>query len=174
MKKLLGVVVLLLIIAVVVLYSMRNKLIKDKLEALITEQTGFPTAIQGLDVTPFKHLVFIEGLTLQNPSDFPDKEAFELKELYINCNLFSLFSDCIQINELTLDVAKLTLIKKADGETNIERLLLDTRAKAKKGKKAEKASDQPAKEEKAPETRPRRAKKECSRKKQKRRSLSAH
>jgi uncharacterized protein involved in outer membrane biogenesis len=114
---LLGLVVLLMVGVV-----FRNGILRRQLEKVLTEKTGFGLELDrvklGLSFTTFE----IEGARLLNPPDFPESSALDLKQVRVDFSFWSLFSREIRFHEVILDIPKLVVVRKADGETNAERL----------------------------------------------------
>lgn len=120
--KVLKVFLLFLAVALLALVPLRNILLKRQLEKLLAGRSGFGvelgSARLGLTSATFE----VDTLKLSNPADFPDSEALEVKQVRVDYDWRSLFSREVRFSEITLDVPKLVLVRKADGETNAERL----------------------------------------------------
>ena len=128
----------------VVLVLARNTLLKTAAQKAIEKNTGFGLTIDRISVGLVRPVFKLQGLELQNPEDFPEREAFLIKELLVRYELLSFFGPEIHLPEIVLDIPKAILVKKEDGESNIDRL----RAASGKKEKTETAGvgDQPEKE----------------------------
>lgn len=117
--KWIGVIVVVLIVAVL---AARSMIIKSGAQRAIAKMTGFDLEVGGISVGLVSPQFEIRDLKLNNPPDFPDAEAFELKRIYVKYDLMSFFGDNPHLYEIALDIPKAVVVKKADGETNLERL----------------------------------------------------
>lgn len=103
-------------------FLFRNVVLKRQLEKVLAEQTGFGLEVDrvhlGWNLTSFE----LEGAKLTNPPDFPDGEALEIRRVKVDLAFWSLFTREIRFREVVLDVGKLVVVRKADGESNAERL----------------------------------------------------
>ncbi len=157
MKYLKG-LLLVIVVALVVLIPLRNTLLKRQLEKLLAEQTEFGVELGRVHLGLTSASFEVDGFTLTNPPDFPEAGALEVKQVRVDYDWKSLFSREVRFSEITLDVPKMVVVRKADGETNAERL--GGRAKQKKeegdssGKTPEPAPEPPSApaEEKEPRT----------------------
>ena len=157
MKKLvkwIGIVVVVLVVAIVVA---RSALIKGAAQRTIAKMTGFDLAVGGIHVGIVSPVFEIKDLKLSNPPDFPDAEAFELKRVFVKYDLMSFMGDNPHLYEIDLNISKAVVVKKADGETNLERLEMagkgaegepGGKGEGKKGEKKPEAK--PGSEEKKP------------------------
>lgn len=83
-------------------------------------RTGFDAEVESLSVNPFTGDVELRGFVLTNPPTFPEKEFLRVRELRANADVWSLFSGPPVFNTMTVDVAKVTLVKNREGATNAE------------------------------------------------------
>jgi hypothetical protein len=94
------------------------------LPAVLTQQlrarTGFDVKVQRLAINPFTGHVDVRGLVLTNPPTFPAREFIELREFRSNARISSFFSDQVVFDTMTIDLARVTLVKRQDGKTNAE------------------------------------------------------
>lgn len=108
--------------ALVLALVFRNVVLKQQIEKVLTAQTGFGLELDrvnlGWNFTSFE----LEGARLLNPPDFPDREALNIRQVRVAYRFWSLFSREIQFSEVILDIPKLVIVRKADGETNAQRL----------------------------------------------------
>ncbi len=149
MKKILIVFVALLAVAFIALFSLKDPLVKSVAESLVYRTTGFRLTIQSLEVSPFSQSLTIKGAHLLNPPGFEEKEALEINELSIAVSLASIFSSQLHIREATVDIARITIVQKPDGTSNLD-LLTDRLESSSSKEKAppEKPTDETPKTEK--------------------------
>ncbi len=86
--------------------------------AEIRARTGFDASVASLSCNPFGGKVTVRGLVLSNPSSFPKRDFVELREFVAEADVWTLFSDRIVVDALTVDVRRLTLVRRADGKSN--------------------------------------------------------
>ena len=84
----------------------------------IHSKTGFAVKVEKLSVNPFTAHVLIKGLVLKNPDGWPVQDFVDLREFRADANLISLFGRRLVADEVTIDVAQLTLVKNQQGLTN--------------------------------------------------------
>jgi uncharacterized protein involved in outer membrane biogenesis len=134
---LLVVLVVLLVVSLFFLGSIVEKGINTAAPALL----GVNTHVDSVSISPFKGIVQIKNLTMENPEGYTtEKKLFEVTEFYVNVNMASLFSDTIKIRKILIKGPGCTYeVKK--GASNIDALI----AKLNKGASAEpKAKTEPA------------------------------
>jgi hypothetical protein len=90
------------------------------LTAQLRERTGFDASVATLMVNPFTGELRARGLVVGNPPTFPRPEFLQVRELDLDADVFSLFSSKPVLNRVTLDIALVALVKRADGRTNAE------------------------------------------------------
>jgi uncharacterized protein involved in outer membrane biogenesis len=133
-KKTLKNVIIVVVGFVAVVLVARNVLIKTATRKAIQAATGFDIELGRVHVGLFSPTFEITELKLINPEDFPEREALEIKTLRVRYDVPSLFTDTVHLPEVLIDIPKMTVLTKEDGESNLQRL----------GKKKEKAVEPPA------------------------------
>ncbi len=141
--KILKIVVVLLVLLVVALVLGRNVAIKSAAQQAIKQATGFDLEVGSVRVGLVKPEFEINELKLINPEDFPERGAFEVRQVKVAYDFLSLFSDNIRLREVVVDIPEAVVVKKADGETNLQRLSAVARKEKKTGEK-EPAAEPPA------------------------------
>jgi len=86
--------------------------------AQVRSRTGFSVQVEHLAVNPFTAKVAIRGLVMQNPPVWPDSAFVDLREFRAEADLFSLMGDRFVAETIVVDVAKLTLVRDAQGKLN--------------------------------------------------------
>lgn len=143
-------ILLVLLALVVVLFGARNFLIKREVRRLVAQQTGFGISLHKVDVGLFSASVNIEGLELTNPPDFPEEAAFEVRQVKANYALGSIFRNEIRLTEVVVDVPRVVVVRKADGETNLQRLSGAGKKKGDAGDRSGPGGGKPAPSESKP------------------------
>jgi uncharacterized protein involved in outer membrane biogenesis len=134
MKKVLKNLLILVIVLVVVLLVGRNVLIQTATRKVIQSATGFDLEIGRVHVGLLNPSFEVSDLKLINPEDFPERDALEIKTLRVRYDFASLFTDTVHIPEVTVDIPRMIVVTKEDGESNLDRL---------GGKKKESAAEEP-------------------------------
>lgn len=86
----------------------------------LRRQTGFDAEVTSFAVNPLSGRVVMRGLVISNPPTFPVKDGLHVTTFEANSEVGSYFGNKWIIDDLTLDVAKVTLVKRKDGHTNLE------------------------------------------------------
>lgn len=120
--KLIRILLLLIVLALGAAYVFRATVLKSRLERALAEQTGFGVELGRLRVGWNLSSFEVEGARLLNPPDFPLRDALDLRTVRVVVAPLSLFTREIRFREVVLDVARLVVVRKADGESNAERL----------------------------------------------------
>lgn len=144
MKKIILNIVIVLVLLFVVGLMTRNAMIKSGVRNAIQQATGFDLAVGGVSAGLLTSSFEISDLKLINPEDFPEETAIEINRMFVRYDLKSFFTDETHIREVVLDIPRLVVVQKEDGESNLQRL-----SDAGKGKKAEEEKTEEKAEEKA-------------------------
>ena len=86
----------------------------------LRQRTGFDVEVTSLAVNPVSGRMVVRGLVISNPPTFPAKDGLQLAKFEADTELGSYFGAALVIDDLTVDVTKVTLVKRADGHTNLE------------------------------------------------------
>ncbi len=130
-----------------------NVVIHKSASTFFRRQTGFDVTFEHIHVGVIRPSIEITGLTLFNPADFEEREALFIRRAYIRYSPSLLFKREIHLREVVLDMPKLVVVKKADGEYNLGRLGKAVASKDEKPKGEAKPKPAPAPGE-APPPRP--------------------
>jgi uncharacterized protein involved in outer membrane biogenesis len=87
---------------------------------VVSAKTGFQVKIQHLYINPFTAYANIEGLVVENPSSFQDRDFVELTQFKADVRVFSIFSDRLVVNDAVVDLPSITIVRRAQGITNID------------------------------------------------------
>ena len=84
----------------------------------LRQRTGFDATVRTLVVNPFTGRIEIRGLVLTNPPTFPVKDFLELRRFSANAEVFTLFSNRPVFTTMEIDIAKVTLVRRDNAQTN--------------------------------------------------------
>jgi uncharacterized protein involved in outer membrane biogenesis len=122
MKKLVIMILAAGLLLVAALAIFKNQIIESVVRQQIRSSTGLEMEVESLRMGLLSSALEIRGLKLMNPPDFPDREAFDISRIHARYSVRSLFSTNIQLPELVVEVPRVVLVRKADGESNLERV----------------------------------------------------
>lgn len=117
--KQIGLVVVALL--VVVVFS-RNTVIEQAVQTAVHKTTGFDVDIGKINAAIVRPAFEIDDTKLLNPEDFPEATAFEIKQLRVAYSIPSLVTGNPRLPEVIIDIPKAVVVKKQDGESNIDRM----------------------------------------------------
>lgn len=86
----------------------------------IRARTGFGVSVASLSCNAFSGKLAVRGLVLGNPASFPVRDFVELGEFSAAADVWSLFSGRLVVDELALDVRRVTLVRRGDGRSNLD------------------------------------------------------
>ncbi len=129
-----------LIILLVILATVKDRIIKSAIVMASRQVMGVETVIDKFSLSIIKQSVSIKGLRLYQPESFPEGVFIDITEISTSCKVASLLSKEIHIPKLVLNLKEIILIKDKSGNLNVDALKI-TREKESKtqDEKAEKA-----------------------------------
>jgi len=86
----------------------------------VHERTGFDAEVASFSANPFTGLMLVRGLVVANPATFPARDFVQVRSFEADLGWWSLLSERLVIESLTVDVRQVTLLKRANGPTNLE------------------------------------------------------
>ena len=122
MKKVIGVIAVILVAMILVLVLAKDIIIKTSVEKGVKVATGLQLNLKGLKVGVIKTFIDIKGLSLYNPPGYKEKIMFEIPEIYVDYDLPAILKGKIHLNEVRLNIKELTVIKNKNGECNLDSL----------------------------------------------------
>jgi len=84
----------------------------------VHSKTGFGVKVDQLGVNPFTGSVKLKGLVVQNPDGWPEAGFIDLREFSADVHLWPLMGGRFVADEVTLDLAQLTVVTNRDGVLN--------------------------------------------------------
>jgi hypothetical protein len=85
----------------------------------LSSVTGFNFRVAVLTANPFTGRVVVRGLAVNNPPGCPTPDFVQLRELRADVEVFSwIFSEQGVVDDLDLDIGKISLVRLHDGTTN--------------------------------------------------------
>lgn len=147
MKKIIRNVLIVLVLLFVVGIMARNAVIKSAARKAVQQATGFDLEVGGVSAGLLSSTFELNGLKLINPEDFPEETAIEIKQMFVSYDLKSFFMDEIHLREVILNIPRMVVVQKEDGESNLKRLSQVGQGKEEEGekKKGEKLEENPEK-----------------------------
>lgn len=95
-------------------------LLPEYLTRQIQSRTGFDATVSSLSCNPFTGRLTIRGLVLTNPASFTTGDFLQLREFRAVGDVWSLLSDRVSLDELTLDIRRIALVRRGDGRSNAD------------------------------------------------------
>ncbi|HPA18099.1 MAG TPA: hypothetical protein PLU30_10145 [Verrucomicrobiae bacterium] len=111
-----------LVLVVAGLFFFRDRLASRLLESAVERETGLTWTGGTAEVNLAKATINIKGLELVNPGHFPERRCLDIPSAKIEFDLERLQSGHLVVRKLTLDIARLVIVRTALGELNLERI----------------------------------------------------
>jgi uncharacterized protein involved in outer membrane biogenesis len=149
--KIVGGLVLVLVVLLIVAILFLDSIVKQSINTGAPKLLGVKTHIESVSIRPFRGIVHLKELTLANPDGYTDKyPLFAVKELYVELNMRSLFTDTIMIHKILVNAPACTY-ETRQGLSNIDALQkqISKREPAEQPKKTEAETPAKPKAEKA-------------------------
>ncbi len=100
----------------------KNVIAKTAVVGGVKAMTGLNLQIDRMDVGVLSSAIGIRGLTLQNPSGFPDQVMLDLPEVYVNYDPVAFLKRQVHLKEVRLDLKEFNVIKDRQGRLNLDAL----------------------------------------------------
>lgn len=84
----------------------------------LRQRTGFDATVQSVVANPFTGTVELRGFVLTNPPTFPVRDFLEVRQFSADAEILTLFTDRPVFTSMTIDLAKVTLVKRDANHTN--------------------------------------------------------
>jgi len=121
MKKLFGIIVVVLIILVALSFA-KDIIAKTAVSAGVKVITGLDLSMSSMHVGIFKTLVDIKDMKLHNPSNFPDKLMVDIPQVYVDYDLGAFLKGKVHLEKMRLDLKEFIVVKNQKGELNLDSL----------------------------------------------------
>lgn len=107
-KKLLGLLVILLLVAAGAVIFYLDSLVQRGIEVAGSRALGTEVAVDSVSLSPLSGSGSLSGLSIANPEGFSAPYAFELGEVSLALNLGSLGSDLIEVDSVIINSPRIT------------------------------------------------------------------
>lgn len=122
MKKILGIVCVLVVGVVLVVIPGRNIIAKAALVRGMKALTGLDVSVGAIDVGIGKSYLSVRDVRLANPAGFADPVMAFMPELYIAYDLGAVLKNKIHLQELRINLEELDIVRERNGGVNINAL----------------------------------------------------
>ncbi|SRR6056297_864519 len=99
-----------------------DSIVSSGIEEIGTEMTGTAVTVDNVSISPFSGSGTIEGFRIANPDGYSQEHAVEIENFTIQLEPFTLFSDEIIINQITISDASVYVEQKLP-ENNIREII---------------------------------------------------
>ena len=140
MKRLRGILIV-VAVAIVGLAVGKNLIAQAAVVGGVKMVAGLDALLTGMQVAVRKPVIAMKDFTLLNPSGYPDRVMLKMPELYIDYDLGSFLKGNAHLRHIRLHLAEFTVVKRADGQLNLDRI---TALQQKKPAEKQPAGKQPA------------------------------
>lgn len=121
-----------IVVAIVVgLLLSKDAILKAAVEQQIRAQTGMDARIGRLSIGLLTPVVTIENLTLHNTPEFGGTPFLDVRELHVEYDRDALAKRDLRIKLLRLNLEELTMVRNANGTTNLASFSTSTNAQTK-------------------------------------------
>lgn len=116
-KKLniIGVIIAISIAAIITLTMILDGVVKSNIETTASDLLKTEVRVSNVDLSILTGSGNIYGFVVQNPKNFSDQPAIIFDKVYIELNLWSLFTDQIRIKEMTIESPNLLFEQRGFG-----------------------------------------------------------
>lgn len=122
LKRLVSTLLIILAVVVVTLIFWGGNVIKEGVNRVGPQVLGVPVTLESARFYPLRGHVSLTGLIVGNPEGFKTESLFDMKNLEIDLNVKSLFTDTIVIERILIDSPQITY-EVGMGKTNLGVLL---------------------------------------------------
>ncbi len=129
-----------LVILLVILVTVKDRIIKSAIEVTSRQVMGVDTVIDEFSLNIAKQSVSIKGLRLYQPGTFPEGVFVDITEISAFCKVKPLLRKKIHIPKLVLNLKEVTLIKDKSGNLNVDALKIARKKENEKQDEKEKMS----------------------------------
>lgn len=98
-----GIVIVLLVVAVLLIWSFLGTVVKQAVETVGSQATGAKVTLDDADIAPLRGYATLTGLTIGNPKGFATDYAIRLGKIHVVLDPSTVMSDTIVIKEVLID-----------------------------------------------------------------------
>lgn len=99
-----------------------DSIVSSSIEQIGTKMTGTPVTVDGVSISPFSGSGTIEGFRVANPEGYSQEYAVEIEDFSIELEPFTLFSDVVIVNQITITNVSVYVEQKLP-ENNIREIM---------------------------------------------------
>lgn len=129
-----------IIVALFVVALFKDLIIKVSVEGGAEFVTGLKLSIRSFHVGILRPVVSIKGLTIYNPSSFPDRTMLDMPQIYVNYDLGAILQKDIHLRQVDINLKQFIVVKNAKGELNLNSLKVVKAQKENKPPEGEKGA----------------------------------
>ncbi|MBC8549066.1 MAG: hypothetical protein H8D23_05390 [Candidatus Brocadiales bacterium] len=122
MKKIVILPTSIVLVLLVILITVKDRIIKSAIEIASEQVMGVETVLDQFSLSIIKQSVSIEGLRLYQPESFPEGVFIDITEVSGSCKIASLLRKKIHIPKLVLNIKEVILITDKYGHLNVDAL----------------------------------------------------
>jgi hypothetical protein len=133
------------LLALVIAYIELDALVGWQVRRQLAARLLPAATLDSITLRPFSGELDLRGLRIPQPHDFPGTALCELGRVQVAIDPLSLFSDTIQVSKVRVSDVTVRVVRRADGQFDLEQLLRPSPAAEAASLPSEKADPAPAK-----------------------------
>ena len=112
-----------IVLAFISILIMKKTVLTNVARLIVGQATGFKVELDEFDVNPISGTATVKNMRLFNPPEFNSGVFLNLRELFANINIADFFKrKLIHLEQLRLNLDEITVVRSADGKTNLSAL----------------------------------------------------
>jgi uncharacterized protein involved in outer membrane biogenesis len=108
-------------VAVYVLMSSIDSVVKAAVEQIGSEATGTQVSLDQVEISPTSGFGALRGFRMTNPKGFAEGDAFKFDEISVTLDVTTVFSDPVVIKEIVIEKPEITYAI-GDGTSNVDEI----------------------------------------------------
>ncbi len=96
-----------------------SRMVTHRLQRALPQLTGTAATVEAVRLSPFTGAGEIIGLRIPNPEGFAEPEALSLDRARVRVELLSLMGPALVVREISVDGARISYERRADGRDNL-------------------------------------------------------
>ncbi|MDP8216534.1 MAG: AsmA family protein [Candidatus Kaelpia imicola] len=120
--KVLFILCILVLVLIGAMFVFRDQVVKFVVSAGVKKITGLRLDMADLNLDIPETIISIEGMQLYNPRGYEDKLMVDIPEIYIDYDLSAILKNDIHLKEVRINLREMIVVKKRDGELNLDSL----------------------------------------------------